>query len=265
VEPAALSARRSRGGHLGVGPRSLRQRAAGALAEALDAWLDAVFVPRCLGCDRGGSHFCARCAAGLQPLPPPWCESCGQPVAAAAAAAGGGPRCRECRRRPWPLRGVRSVAALEGPLRRAVHRLKYRRRPGAARVLADLLVPSAIDLAGEAPLLVLPVPLSAARERERGYNQAALLARPLAGRLGLPCRPDLLRRLRETAPQVGLSRAQRRENVRGAFVAGPEVAGWVVLLVDDVTTTGSTLGSAAAACLAAGATAARAVTLAREW
>jgi ComF family protein len=242
----------------------LGQKAAGALGEGLQAWLDAVFVPRCLGCDRAGSHYCARCAATLRPLPPPWCVSCGQPVADAGPPA---PRCRACRDRPLPLRGVRSAAALEGPLRRAVHRLKYRGRSGAARVLAELLVPPAAELvpAAGAPPLVLPVPLFPARERERGYNQAALLARPLAGRLGLPCRTDLLRRRRATAPQVGLSRAQRFENVRGAFVAGPEVAGREVLLVDDVTTTGSTLGSAAAACLAAGARAARAVTLAREW
>ena len=157
-----------------------------------------------------------------------------------------------------------------------MHRLKYRGRPAGARVLADLLLPLAAGMAGAGaragappgggpPLLVLPVPLFPARERERGYNQAALLARPLAARLGLACRTDLLRRRRETAPQVGLSREQRRQNVRGAFVAGPEVAGRTVLLVDDVTTTGSTLGSAAGACLAAGASGVRAVTLAREW
>jgi ComF family protein len=186
----------------------------------------------------------------------------------ASAAPGAAARCRECRRRPLPLDGVRSVAALEGPLRRAVHRLKYRGRPGAARVLADLLLPLAEEMAGRVegpPALVLPVPLFPARERQRGYNQATLLARPLAARLGLPCRTDLLRRRRETAPQVGLSREQRRENVRGAFAAGPDVAGRTVLLVDDVATTGSTLGSAAAACLAAGASGVRAVTLAREW
>ena len=247
----------------------LAQRAAGALAEGLEACLDAVFVPRCLGCERSGSHFCARCVATLQPLPPPWCVRCGRPLAPVESNRGPAPRCPDCRRRPLPLEGVRSVAALDGPLRRAVHRLKYRGRPGGARVLADLLLPLATGMAGappgDEPPLVLPVPLYPARERARGYNQAALLARPLAGRLGLACRTDLLRRRRETAPQVGLSREQRRQNVRGAFVAGPEVAGRTVLLVDDVTTTGSTLGSAAGACLAAGASGVRAVTLAREW
>jgi ComF family protein len=163
---------------------------------------------------------------------------------------------------------VRSVALFEGPLRRAVHRLKYRGRPGAARVLADLLVPAVQELLSGAPNrpppLVLPLPLHPDRERARGYNQALLLARPLAGRLGLPCRPDQLRRVRPTAPQVGLSRAARRLNVAEAFAPGPGLAGRAVVLVDDVATTGSTLESAGAACLAGGALTVYAVTLARE-
>jgi ComF family protein len=108
------------------------------------------------------------------------------------------------------------------------------------------------------------VPLYPLRESQRGYNQAALLARPLAERLDFPYAPGLLARRRQTAPQVGLSRARRRENVRDAFDARPGVEGRVVLLVDDVTTTGSTLASAATACLAAGATRVYALTLARE-
>ena len=99
--------------------------------------------------------------------------------------------------------------------------------------------------------MLVPVPLDPGRERQRGYNQAALLARPLAGALRLPCAPGLLRRAgASTLPQVGLSRARRRENVRDAFLAHPDVSGREVLLVDDVTTTGSTLGSAAGACRA---------------
>ncbi|MGH2351579.1 MAG: ComF family protein, partial [Chloroflexota bacterium] len=97
-----------------------------------------------------------------------------------------------------------------------------------------------------------------------GYNQASLLARPLADLLGLPYEPRLLRRVRPTASQVGLSRRQRRQNVRGAFGAEAGVAGRDILLVDDVTTTGSTLGSAAEACRAAGAARVYAVTLGRE-
>lgn len=163
---------------------------------------------------------------------------------------------------------MRSAALLQGPLRRAVHRLKYRGRQGAARTLADLLVPPVRELGlpggGAERAIVLPVPLHPQREQERGYNQATLLARPLAGALALPCEPHLICRQRETAPQVGLSRRERLDNVRGAFVASPRLAGRVVVLVDDVATTGSTLGSAAGACLAAGASSVYAVTLARE-
>ena len=162
---------------------------------------------------------------------------------------------------------MRSLGTLDGPLRRAVHRLKYRGRSGAARTLAGLLVPLAAELTPGRPApaaVLIPVPLDPGRERQRGYNQAALLARPLAGALRLPCAPGLLRRRRPTLPQVGLSRARRWENVRDAFQAHPDVSGREVLLVDDVTTTGSTLGSAAGACRAAGALRVSAITLARE-
>jgi ComF family protein len=228
-------------------------------ADALGAWLDVVFPPRCAGCGRLGSHFCAACARSLRPVKPPWCDSCGASVVAGA-------RCADCRLDPLPLGAVRSAGAFEGPLRQAIHRLKYRGRRAAAPRLADLLrAPFALlplDGAHPSDPVVVPVPLHGERERERGYNQAALLARPLAAHLGLRYEPRALRRVRPTATQVGLPRPQRRDNVRGAFVAGG-VRGWPIVLVDDVTTTGSTLGSAAEACLAAGAQGVLAVTLAR--
>jgi ComF family protein len=165
---------------------------------------------------------------------------------------------------PLPLVAVRSAGLLRGPLRRAVHRLKYRSRRAAAGALADLLRFPVTQLGPLAPeLVVIPVPLHGERLRERGFNQAEALAAPLADALGRPLRAAVLR-VRATPTQVGLSRAQRRANVRGAFAASETLAGQAVLLVDDVTTTGSTLGSAAAACLAAGAVTVYAVTLARE-
>jgi ComF family protein len=249
-----------------------------ACASAAAAWWDTVFPPRCAGCSRLGAHFCARCAAAIAPVAPPWCASCGHSLSHAAAAparsrpwprAGPpGALCDACRAAPWPLRGVRSAGLLRGPLRRAVHRLKYRDRTAAAPALAALLDGPAATLAADGLLdagsLVLPVPLAAARERQRGYNQAALLAWPFASAYGLPASASALRRVKETAPQVGLDPAQRRANLRAAFAASPEVAGRRVLLIDDVTTTGSTLGNAAAACLRAGAASVCALTLARE-
>jgi ComF family protein len=103
------------------------------------------------------------------------------------------------------------------------------------------------------PTLVIPVPLSPKRRRRRGYNQADLVAGALAAMLGLPVRPDALSRERETPSQVGLDPAARRRNVEGAFRAlRAEVEGQVVLLVDDLFTTGATLASCARALRAAG-------------
>ncbi len=265
------------------------------LGEAALAWLDALFPPRCAGCGRLGSHFCPRCVASLALLTPPWCDLCGQRLPAPG-------RCAECRAAPPPL-VIRSAAVLQGPLRRAIHQLKYRGQTAAARDLAALLVEparallegaAASDSRGHgtegtppwvgAPLgagvalwtggrwgqekrpVVVPVPLHPARERERGYNQAALLARHLAAALDLPYDGRWLRRERPTASQVGLSRRGRRDNVQGAFAAAPRPATATrpVLLVDDVVTTGSTLASAARACVAAGVPRVYGVTLARE-
>jgi ComF family protein len=158
---------------------------------------------------------------------------------------------------------VRSAGLLHGPLRRAVHRFKYLGERAAGPALAALLAPHARDLA-PAGTLVVPVPLHPQRERERGYNQSALLAAPLARVLGREYVPAAALRVRMTAPQVGLNREQRRANVQGAFAATELVRGRHVLLVDDVTTTGSTLRAAAQACRAAGAAGVSAVTLARE-
>ncbi len=103
--------------------------------------------------------------------------------------------------------------------------------------------------------VIVPVPLAEARRRERGFNQAELIARPLGTLRGIPVDPTVLRRSRDTPPQVGLSAARRRENVRDAFaVADPaRVADQFVLLVDDVATTGATLRACAEPLKAAGA------------
>jgi len=111
------------------------------------------------------------------------------------------------------------------------------------------------------------VPLHPARQRRRGYNQAAIAANEVARVLGVPATPALLRRARATAPQARLDREARVENVRGAFAAGSAARGGVpraVLLVDDVTTTGVTLGAAAGALRAAGAQHVWGLALARE-
>jgi ComF family protein len=227
-------------------------------ATLVQAALDTIFPPRCTGCGRLGMHFCPRCIAQVEPVRPPWCASCGVTISYAGL-------CTDCRSAPLDLHAVRSAGLLHGPLRRAVHRLKYRARSTAAGSLAALMAATASQtLSPTRDTLVVPVPLHAARERERGYNQATTLATALAASLGLELAVKALERVRQTASQVGMTRAQRRANVAGAFAAHQIVGGRPILLVDDVVTTGSTLGSAAAACRTVGAGPIYAVTLARE-
>ncbi len=172
--------------------------------------------------------------------------------------------CPRCETRPPVLKQLRSWAAFSGPLRRALHRIKYRRD----MALADTLTVSLATFYRNALQwhldMVIPVPLSARRRKERGYNQAALFALPFALALRLPYRPRALERIRHTRSQVDLSWRERQQNVAGAFRAVPKhVAGKDVLLMDDVATTGATLNACAAALHEAGARAVYALTVAR--
>jgi ComF family protein len=161
------------------------------------------------------------------------------------------------------LQGLRSLAPHVAPWREAVQALKYE----GLRVLAE---PLSAEMAryGERmlprPQVIVPVPLHTDRQRERGYNQSALLAQGLGWRWGVPVVEEALLRTRSTRAQVGLSGEERRENVRGAF-AGPTTAlrDQRVLLVDDVCTTGATLEECAHALREAGAATVWALTLTR--
>jgi ComF family protein len=173
--------------------------------------------------------------------------------------------CAACLRRPPPYRDARSAARYTGVAREALHALKFRGQARLAAPLSDLLVDVC---AAAAPLLadlVVPVPLHPERERQRGFNQSALLARRLASRLRLPCRTRALERWRPTRPQTELTGRERRRNVRGAFsVAEPaRVRDRHVMLVDDVLTTGATVLECSRVLVRAGARAVSVVTVAR--
>jgi ComF family protein len=185
--------------------------------------LDLLFPPRCGGCGRHGTAWCAACAAGLQPVP------------------------------PSRLAGIPLVAAgqLEGHWQRAIHTYKYRPRPQLVAPLAEPLCRAIIAAGHSLPALAF-VPLHPFRLRERGFNQAERLATRLSRSLGVPVVSGLARS-RPTPAQVGLGRAERQANLEGAFAwtgASPPPQG--LGLVDDVCTTGTTLEAAAQAVAEAG-------------
>lgn len=195
--------------------------------------LDLLFPPRCAGCGRGGHWLCAGCVAAIAPV-------------------------GECLDVPEPLAGLWVAGVYAPPLDQAIHALKYEGKRRMAEPLGRLLAETyRRDIRRRLrPTAVLPVPLHTRRQADRGYNQSALLARALSGEIGLPLVEDALRRPRNTPPQVGLSAAQRRQNVAGAFEClpgHPLVEGRALLLLDDVCTTGATLAAGAEALLAAGA------------
>ncbi len=148
-----------------------------------------------------------------------------------------------------------------GPMADAIRRFKYGRRTELAPVLGALLAERAQELAGEVDAIVV-VPLHPARLRARGFNQAALLALPVARALSIPLVTGIVRRLRDTPPQASLDASQRGRNVRGAFVALSAPASRV-LLIDDVRTTGATLAECAEALSIAGADSIVSLVLAR--
>lgn len=242
---------------------------AGARRAALDT--EALLLPTaCLACEgpagAADAILCAPCRLAMRPLAPPSCARCGQTLDPWARAGHDGPRitasCGFCRAWSPALGTVRSAVWLDDrAARRLVHALKYEGWRRAAEPMAAAIQRHAGAVLSGADALV-PVPLGRTRRRERGYNQAAELAAALGRRTGLPVREDAVRRHRETRTQTELPPSARRANVAGAFAAA-DLAGCRFVLVDDVCTTGATLGSVAAALVAAGAAEVRAVTFAR--
>ncbi len=220
------------------------------MSALLRGLVDLLYPPRCLLCgqvpSRPRERFCDPCAAGLFHDPHLVCPRCAARVGPFAVRDGS---CAACRQNPVPFSAAVRLGPYDGPLREAVLRLKSARSEGLAELLGEQLAERRrerlADLGIEA---VVPVPLHWRRRLVRGYNQSAAIAQGLASRLGLPCRYWWLWRIRHTDSQKGLPATRRWENVRGAFLArGRRLAGRHVLLVDDVMTTGATLGEAARA------------------
>jgi ComF family protein len=199
----------------------------------------------------------------LDLLAPPTCAACRAPLDVRSQGF-----CEGCRLLidPWPCRAQdaldRDACVYGGPLRDALHRLKYQGATELAPVLARWLERPAAAWLGQLGCVAV-VPLHPRRLRARGYTQSALLARPLARALGLPFMPRLLARVRDTDAQVGKLRRERKAHLAGAFVASAAAAERAVLVLDDVRTTGATFEEARRALTAAGARAVYTLALAR--
>jgi len=251
--------------------RTAREVATGLVGSLRNGLLDLVFAPICLGCDmpsRGEAVrrlICARCRARLRPIPPPTCARCGAPTLQTGRTAG--PTCQECEGWPAWLLAARSAYVLHPPADRLVHQLKYRGWRTLAAPLGEAMAAVRLPFDPGAPdPLVVPVPTTQRRMRERGYNQAELLARAFAARTGRTVLPAL-RRASAAASQTALQPAARRANVAGSFRVARELKaalpGRHLLLVDDVLTTGATTLECGATLVAAGARAISVLTFAR--
>ena len=212
---------------------------------------------------------CRPCLADMARIAGDVCSVCGERVVAPSALNASEIRCALCRRLQPPFVKAVAYGSYDGGLRELIHLLKYEQVRPAAVVLGRMLAEAVSGMeSGSTALVVVPVPLHARKLRQRGFNQSELIAQH-AVRLGVgsgrALNSRVLQRRRETQSQIGLTRHQRRENLRGAFaVSRPEeIAGREILLVDDVFTTGTTVSECARVLLRAGASKIFVATVAR--
>lgn len=215
-------------------------------------WIDrlgSLLLPaHCLLCRAASESPLDLCAACIRCLPrqPVACPRCALPLPVAAVCGG-------CLRQPPRQQLAWSAFSYAAPLDQMLARLKYGGELAVARSLGQQLAREPCPLVPGAFDLMIPAPLHPRRLRQRGFNQALELCRPLARQLRVALEPDGLRRERDTAPQAGLAAAGRQRNLRHAFVAPQPLSGASVLLFDDVITTGATMQAMARTAIAAGA------------
>ncbi|WP_112661680.1 ComF family protein [Microvirga flavescens] len=235
-------------------PRGLRllRLAQGSLRGALGL----VYPPTCIACQAaiGEPHsLCAACWSGIRFIERPYCERLGTPFSVDIGVPLLSPAAIAD---PPVFARARAVAQYDGTASALIHRLKYADRPDLARALGTMMVRAGAELLKDADVIV-PVPLHRWRLWQRRFNQAMALASIVAKESGIDCDPSLLVRVKHTRQQVGLTKAQRQQNLQGAFrvpeSSRPAVKDRRVLLIDDVLTTGSTANAASRALLKAGA------------
>jgi ComF family protein len=228
--------------------------------------LDTLLPPNCLACDtpvEDDGLFCLACFRLANFISAPMCGRCGVPLPHGGAAGLGG-ECERCEAAPPAFARARAALRYDETAQRVILPFKYADRPETARGLARLMLRPGVKLLREAEVLV-PVPLHVSRLRSRRYNQAALLAVELSRLARLPCVPDALVRRKATAPLARMGLAARQAELEDAILvrAPAPMAGKLVLLIDDVMTSGTTADACASALLQAGARRVEVLTAAR--
>lgn len=237
------------------------------LQNAAQQMLNVVYPPSCIAClaaVQQSAALCTVCWSAMPFIERPFCERLGTPF---THDLGAGLISPEAIANPPVYGRARAVARFEdGPVRQLVHRLKYGDRAELAAPMGRWMARAAAELLPGTDLLI-PVPLHRRRLFQRRFNQSALLAQTISALSGVPNDPLVLRRVRPTPPQVGLSRAQRADNVQGAFRVSPEDRAKIqdrkLVLVDDVMTSGATANAASRVLLRAGAASVDVVVFAR--
>lgn len=231
--------------------------------------LDLLVPRRCAGCletwqDHAGRSWCGRCWDGLPWIRSPQCPVCGHPYLDSPSAADH--LCGPCLLVPPAFDGARSATLYSGEIRKRIHEVKFGGQLVWIPPLAELLMHCWTGWNPASADGLVPVPLHVRRVRERGFNQAALLANAMGRRLRLPVHHDVLTRFRWTEPQTRLKREDRLRNVADAFQVANrgKARNRSLLLIDDVFTTGSTVAACAGALRDAGALRIYVLTVARS-
>ena len=219
--------------------------------------LDLIFPPVCAACSKLGLLICDECLAQMSRVSEPLCQRCGRPLLYPA------PVCGDCLNPSFRWQQVRAPLAYREPTTKIIHKLKYDGLFALAKPLAQIMAGAWPDW-DNSPDVLVPIPLHKQRQRQRGFNQSALLAVFLGQQINIAVDNQAVRRIRRTKPQIGLTPDERLENVRDAFTAeSDQVRNRQILLVDDVYTTGATMSAAADALLDSGAATVSAYCLAR--
>src|SRR5437016_5360407 len=237
-----------------------------AQSSGLGALVSLLYPPVCTICGaniRAGAYLCDHCEGKAIRIVAPFCQKCTEPFEGAITGAF---TCANCAHRTFHYDAAVAAYRSRGIVREIIHDFKYGRQIYLRHLVARWLCAAFDDerLRGRKFDIIVPVPLHPTRQRERGFNQASLLAELLTARVSVPCKP-VLKRIRYTTTQTALDRAERMENLHNAFRLrrNANVRGLRVLLIDDVLTTGSTLSECARILKRSGAISVYAATAAR--